>query len=241
LPLYWALVPAESLTNLRVVHASNNLMYPIQNPWTEEKIRALDIDAPKLGSRTERAILSQIRTGFLFVITLLTICAGLISGRAGDAAPSEAQVKAAFLLNFPKYVEWPATTFSETNSPIVVGIMENEDVAGEFSTMSAEKVVDGHPIKFVRVASVPQCRECNILFVGSAAARKLPEILSSLQGANVLTVGEIDDFNERGGMINLARRDRRIVLEVNLDATRRAQLKVSSKLMALATVKGGKK
>ena len=66
-------------------------------------------------------------------------------------------------------------------------------------------------------------------------------LLPLLQGANVLTVGESEDFTERGGMINLARHERRIMLEVNLDALHQAQLKVSSKMMALATVKGGKK
>jgi uncharacterized protein DUF4154 len=205
----------------------------------EENSRALNVNAPKLASRTNRTVLSRSPAALLFIIILLALCGGLVSNRAGETAPSEAQVKAAFLLNFPKYVQWPSATFPATNSPVVVGILDNEDVAAEFSTMSAEKVVDGHPIKLLRVTSVPECRECHILFIGSA--RKLPEILASLQGANVLTVGDFDDFNERGGMINLARRDRRIVLEVNLDAIRQAQLKVSSKLMALATVKGGKK
>jgi len=77
--------------------------------------------------------------------------------------------------------------------------------------------------------------------VGASDSRKMPDILSALKDANVLTVGETDQFLEQGGMINLARRDRRIGLEVNLDATRQTQLKISSKLMALATVKGGKK
>src|SRR5262249_39412848 len=153
----------------------------------------------------------------------------------GEVAPSEAQVKAAFLLNFPKYVVWPPTAFSSSDSPIVVGILESDEVAGEFAAMSEGKVVDGHPIKLVRIASDSQYRECQILFVGSAAARKLPQILSALHGTNVLVVGEDEDFAERGGMINLARHERRIVIEVNLDAIHQSQLKVSSKLMALAT------
>jgi len=220
-------------------------------------IRALSVEAPEAACCTSGVVPLRGRAGFgqnhdkngtlkfrqaiLFVIVLLAACAGLISSRAGDLAPSEAQVKAAFLLNFPKYVEWPGSAFAETNSPIIVGIFDSEEVAGEFSAMSQGKIVDGHPIQFVCVTSIPQCRDCHILFIGASATRKLPEILKSLQGANVLTVGDIDDFIDHGGMINLARRDRRIVLEVSLDATRQTQLKISSKLMALATVKGGKK
>ena len=220
-------------------------------------IRALNIKAPEVASCTSGAVrsrecrvpgrdsdkngMSNFRRAVLFLFACLAFCAALTSSRAGDVAPSEAQVKAAFLLNFPKYVTWPDTTLAESNSPIVVGIFDDETVAGEFATMSEGKVVDGHPIRLVRVTSIPQCRECHILFIGSSATRKLPEILPSLKGAHVLTVGESDDFNDRGGMINLARRDRRVVLEVNLDAVHQSQLKISSKLMALATVKGGKK
>jgi hypothetical protein len=69
----------------------------------------------------------------------------------------------------------------------------------------------------------------------------LPDLLSKLRGLNVLIVGESDDFLDAGGMINLVRRGRQITLEVNIDSIRAAQLKVSSKLLALATVKGGKK
>jgi hypothetical protein len=183
----------------------------------------------------------RFRQTFLFFFVLLALWSGFNSSRAAETALSEAQLKSAFLLNFPKYVDWPPNDFPQPNGPIVVGIFGGENVVAEFSTMSEGKVVDGHPIKFVRVTTIAQCRGCHILFVGSSESRQTPEILSSLKGANVLTVGESEQFIEQGGMINLARRDRRIALEVNLDATRQTQLKISSKLMALATVKGGKK
>jgi len=203
--------------------------------------KTLKLKAPRATSCTGDIVVWKFRRALLFLFVMVASCASLMSSRAGDAAPSEAQVKAAFLLNFPKYVEWPATAFAETNSPIVVGIFDSEEVAGEFSIMSRGKIVDGHPICLVRVMSIPQCRGCHILFIGASATRKLPEILPTLRGVNILTVGDGDDFIDRGGMFNLARRDRRIVLEMNLDATRQTQLKISSKLMTLATVKGGKK
>jgi YfiR/HmsC-like len=163
-----------------------------------------------------------------------------VSLRAGDG-PSEAQVKAAFLLNFPKYVEWPATAFSQTDSPIVVAFWGEEEVADEFAVMSEKKIIAGHPIHLVRVKSIDQCQDCHILFIGSAESRKSPEMLQKLRGRSVLTVGESDDFIDHGGMIGLARRERRVMLEVNLEPIHEAGLKVSSKLLAVATVKGGKK
>lgn len=160
---------------------------------------------------------------------------------AGDPAPSEAQVKAAFLLNFPKYVQWPETNFSETNGPIIVAILNADDIADEFATMSEGRTIDGHRIRLQRVSSLEQCHGCHILFFGSAQTRKLPEVLPKLRGENILTVGESDDFLDAGGMINLGRRGRQITLEVNIDSVHQTGLKVSSKLLALATVKGGKK
>jgi hypothetical protein len=180
------------------------------------------------------------RRAILFLLVALAWLSGMVLSRAGDAAPSEAELKAAFLLNFPKYVEWPRKAFTATNSPIVVAIFDEESVANEFATMSNGKSVEGHPIQLRRVTALSQCRDCHILFIGGET-RKAAETLSELRGLNILTVGESDDFINQGGMINLARRERRVQLEVNLDATRQTELKISSKLMALATVKGGKK
>lgn len=177
----------------------------------------------------------------LFLLIFFLLLAGGFAVRAGDGGPSEAQVKAAFLLNFPKYVDWPPAAFAAPTTPLVFGILGDKDVAAEFSVMSRGKIIDGHPIKFLPVTSAEQCRGCHVLFVGTEADRKFPEILSQLHGHCTLTVGETEDFIEEGGIINLARRDRRIALEVNIDAARQTELKISSKLLALATVKGEKK
>ena len=183
----------------------------------------------------------KLLRAIVFLLLALALCSGVSSSRGGDAAPSESQMKAAFLLNFPKYVEWPASSFTEPNSPIVVAIAGNEEVATEFAALSNGKSIDGHPIKLIRNPTSAECLECHILFIGSREARKVPEIVSELKSASVLTVGESEQFMDQGGMINLALRERRIALEVNLDATRQTELKISSKLMALARLKGGRK
>lgn len=163
------------------------------------------------------------------------------SVRAGDVAPSEAQVKAAFLLNFPKYIEWPAAAFPETNSPILVAILDADDVADEFANMSEGRIIGGRPVHLRRITAPEQCHGCHVLYIGSGRDWKLPNLLAKLRSSNVLTVGESDVFLAASGMINLARRERRITLEVNIDSIHAAGLQVSSKLLALATVRGGKK
>jgi hypothetical protein len=190
-------------------------------------------------SRGRKLGLSLLGTLFLFIDLMLRPGGGSL--HAGETDPSEAQVKAAFLLNFPKYVDWPMTAFPETNSPIVIAILGDDEVANELSTMSAGKIFDGHPVQLVRMTSLEPLHNCHMLFVGDRQSRKLSEVLAKLRGLEVLTVGESGGFLEQGGMINLVRRDRRISLEVNLDSIHRSGLKVSSKLLSVATVKGGGK
>ena len=161
---------------------------------------------------------------------------------AQQPAPSESQVEAAFLVNFPKYVDWPATAFAATNSPICVAIFGDDDVAAEFNKIiQGGKVIGGRPVKFRRVVSADELPgDCQILFLGGSQRQRIPEILARLQGASVLTVGESDDFLAQGGIINLAQRNKRIRLDVNLTAARQAHLSVSSKLLSVADVVKGK-
>ena len=183
----------------------------------------------------------KLLRAIVFLLLTLALCSGVSASGGGDVAHSEPQMKAAFLLNFPKYVEWPPESLPEPASPIVFAIEGDEAVANELAAMIAGKNFEGHPIQLVRNPSPEKCLECQILFIGSDEARKTAEIVKQLKCASVLTVGESEQFMNEGGMINLARRERRIVLEVNLEATRQTELKISSKLMALATVKGGRK
>ena len=161
--------------------------------------------------------------------------------RGDEVGPSEPQLKAAFLLNFPKYVEWPSDSFPASASPIVFAIAGDDEVASAFAALSNGRSIDGRPIQMVRNPGTEQCLDCQVLFIGSEEARKTAEIVKQLKCASVLTVGESEQFMNEGGMINLARRERHIVLEVNLEAARQTELKIGSKLMALAAVKGGRK
>jgi hypothetical protein len=185
-------------------------------------------------------LMFKLKRAIAFFLLALALCSGM-AARGGDAPPPEPQVRAAFLLNFPKYVEWPAASFASPTSPIQIAVLGAENVADDLAAMSDGKLFEGHPIKLLRNPTLAECLNCHILFIGSGEARKTTDIVGQLKLANVLTVGESEQFIDQGGMINLALRDRRIVLEVNLDATRRTELKISSKLMALAKVKGGKK
>lgn len=156
------------------------------------------------------------------------------------SAPSEIQVKAAFLVNFPKYVEWPADAFPDTNSPIILATLGETDLGDEIRKMVQGRTVNGRPLRFKVITESDPARDYHILFIPDSARRRLPVALEKLKVTIVLTVGESDDFLARGGVINLARREQKVRLEVNLTAAKQAGLKISSKLLSVADVVKGK-
>jgi hypothetical protein len=175
-------------------------------------------------------------------ISALLGLAVLLGGAAPVSAAPEAtpsQVKAAFLLNFPRYVEWPAAVFATSNSPIVVTILGDATLEEEFSKMAAGKTINGRPVVVLTQTAPDQLKATNQIVFVSASVRQSADLLARLRAAPILTVGDGDDFLAQGGAIRFARRDQRIRLEVNLVATQQAQLKVSSKLLGVADVVKG--
>lgn len=150
------------------------------------------------------------------------------------------EVKAAFLLNFPKYVEWSADPSAETNGPIIIAFLGESKVSEALSKVIPNKSANGRAIVARVIATDAESAGCHILFIGDSERRRIPAILEKLKGANLLLVGESADFLEKGGVINLAVRERKVRVEVNLDAAVRANLKISSKLLGVADVVKGK-
>lgn len=159
---------------------------------------------------------------------------------AEEPPPSENQVKAAFLINFPKYVDWPAEAFAETNNPVVIAVLGETKVTREIQKVIPGRTVNNREIVLKRLASGEDSSGCHILFISAIEQQRFPNLLPQLRNTSVLTVGESEDFLERGGVINLACRAQKIALEVNLTAAGQARLKISSKLLSVASVVKGK-
>lgn len=185
----------------------------------------------------------RMKNTFQKVIRLIAFCGMLF--RAGDVAGGEVsmpeyQVKALFLMNFAKYVDWPAAAFAQSNSPIIIGLY-GEDKFGDALT----KVVEGRTISGRRIIIQPiekdgDLGKCQMLFISDSEKNHLGEILEKINALPVLTVGETDQFMERGGMINFVKKEDKIRLEINLDATRQARLVISSQLLRVADAVKGK-
>jgi len=179
---------------------------------------------------------SRMRTDRLFALFLVVVelLAGCIAPARGQSPPSEYEIKAAFLYNFAKFVDWPPEAFSGPHDPIVLGIVGEDPFGASLDAMVFGKTVNGRGLVVKRISEGPELRSCHILFISASHQKHLARILESLKGSGVLTVGEADRFTESGGAIRFVLDENRVRFEINLDVTARARLKLSSKLLALA-------
>jgi hypothetical protein len=160
--------------------------------------------------------------------------------QARDASDSsEYLIKAGFIFNFAKFVEWPAAAFSQSDSPIVIGILGTDPFGTIIDKTVQDKRVGARGFIVKRLkwgADLKDLRECKILFVGASERAHLDELVQIVKTLPILTVGETPGFAERGGVIRFVLEDNRVRFEVNVDAARQADLTISSRLLTLARI-----
>lgn len=150
--------------------------------------------------------------------------------------PSEYQLKAAFLFNFTKFIDWPAAGFSSPQAPFSVCILGADSFGRVLDDALAGKTFAGRSIVVRRCPSPADARDCQILFVSRPEAHNLAEILQALRGANVLIVGESEGFAAGGGAVEFFLQDDRVRFRINPEAAAREGVTISSKLLALAVI-----
>lgn len=148
---------------------------------------------------------------------------------------SEYQVKAAFLLNFGKFVEWPSGDASD----LLICVLGDDPFGETLDDTVAGRTVGRRTVATRRIGAVAQAKSCSILFVSRSESGSVDGILSALRGSPILLVGELDRFATRGGMINFVEVDQKIRFEINEAAAKKAGLKISSQLLRLATIVQG--
>lgn len=148
--------------------------------------------------------------------------------------PSEYQVKAAYLYNFGKFVNWPAN-FAPPNKDSFVICIVGQDPFGTAleSTVTGEKV-GGKPVEVHRLSKKQDAASCRVLFISSSERDRLDEVLTDFAPVNILTVSDMPNFTSRGGIIQFVVIDNKIRFEVNLFAAERSNLNLSSELLKVA-------
>jgi len=157
--------------------------------------------------------------------------------RGADAPVySEQQIKAAYVVKFVKYVDWPAGAFAQINTPIIIGVVAGDEFTGLLRQTVAGKTVAGRAIEVKALAPDADPRGCQLLFIAGDAQQHAATLLGKIAGQPVLTVGESDRFLATGGMICLIKKENKLRPQIVLAAAEQAGLKPSSKLLAVSEV-----
>jgi hypothetical protein len=178
---------------------------------------------------------------FLKIIgLLLAVLPGGQAARAQETA-SEYQVKAAFVYNFAKFIEWPPGAFPASDTPITIGVVcESADsFKGNLEKLVNGRTVGGRSLRVRVIASLQDLKGCHILFFCRSARKRLAETLSAAKTSSILTIGETDQFIPSGGIINFVMEGKQVRFEINDNNANKVNLKISSKLLSLAQNRQG--
>ncbi len=155
--------------------------------------------------------------------------------RAQSLKPTDYDVKAAYLYNFGHFVEWPANIASAQNDSFTVCVLGQDPFGPVLDTTLAGETIAGKKVTAKRIATLQESGTCQILFLSSAEEAQLKTILKALNKQAVLTVSDMPEFSQHGGMIQFVPEGNRVRFEVNLAAVQHAGLTLSSELLKVAT------
>jgi hypothetical protein len=153
-----------------------------------------------------------------------------------QAGPTEYQVKAAFVLNFAQFIEWPQGSFASADSPILVGVLGKDPFGDALEATFAEATAQGRRLVVRRGGHVDEMRDCHLLFISASERDRHSEVLAALKDVSVVTISETEGFARRGGIINFYFEGKKVRFEINPGAAQRKHLKISSQLLKRAKI-----
>lgn len=168
------------------------------------------------------------------MLLLFSLVFAVPSPCRAQTQPTEYQIKAAFIYNFARFVDWPPQAFATANAPMVIGVLGENPFGDNLQQAINGKVVNGHPLQFRQFDSLSDALKCHVLFISQSEKKHLSKIIAKLKAAPILTIGETDGFIDAGGMIHLVLIQQKVRFQINNEAAKNAGLTMSSKLLSLA-------
>jgi hypothetical protein len=185
--------------------------------------------ASLLNSRFGRASLPT-----RLLLSMLLVCASFSAWSVEPETTREYALKAAFVFNFAKFIEWPAHAFASADAPIVVGVLGETPLAAALETVVKDRRINGRSVLVRRVREARELAPCHILFVSAADVSEFVQLRRNMPDSPLVTVGETSAFMASGGTISFLVLESKVRFEINIGAAERAGLKVSSQLQKLA-------
>jgi len=173
----------------------------------------------------------------IYRLILIAVICGTIASwvHAQPLSSREHLIKAAFLYNFAKFVDWSPESLPESNTSLILCVLGQDSFGGALESLEG-KTVKGRELVVRHTTRLENLDKCHILFISASEKKRLPEILKSISKMNLLTVSDMKGFAQEGGIINLVKEGSRIRFEINLDAASLSGLIISSNLLKLAKI-----
>jgi hypothetical protein len=175
----------------------------------------------------------RLRSGLVAILLLLWGMVAIQPLMAQDAV-SEEQLKAAFLYNFARFVEWPTNAFPSESTPIQLGVLGNDEFAERLAALLKEKKAHGRSLVVKKLNGVTDVAGSQIIFIAKSESRKTSQVADLTKKQPVLLVGESDDFLSNGGIINFVIESKQLRFDIHVTNAEANNLTISSHLLRLA-------
>ena len=175
--------------------------------------------------------LGLVTVGVTCTIVCISSC---VPNAHAQSKPNEYQVKAAYLYNFGRFIEWPTSVTPAKGDPFTICVLGQDPFGPALNTALADEAINGQNVVARRIPSPQAAVNCRILFISASEGDQLKQILAILGDASVLTVSDLPQFTQHGGMVQLVLDGNKVRFEVNLTPVERAHLAMSSQLLKVA-------
>lgn len=171
----------------------------------------------------------------LSLLLLLGLCPGWHVLAAQDSDAVEQRVKAAYLYRFASYVEWPSASFTAPDTPLTIAVLGDDALAADLDAVVAGRTVNDRRVVVRRPKAGDSLAGTHVLFVARGESALVPELAKTAQSQSILLVTDSAGALSQGSVINLVVLDRHVRFEVSLESATKSNLKLSSRLLAVAT------
>lgn len=168
----------------------------------------------------------------LWLLVWVALCQASAGGASADSARPEYEVKAAFLLNFTRFVDWPPSLLPEDNAPFTICVFGDDPFGTALDQLIEGEAVGAHKLAVKRIRRLPSPKSCQVLYV-SRSEGNAAGLLSELP-PGTLTVGDRETFLHEGGIIAFVIEGHRVRFDISIRAAAKGGLTISSRLLSVA-------
>jgi hypothetical protein len=169
-----------------------------------------------------------------FLAFLILLQLSLVSG-ADISNVKEYQIKAVFWYNFTKFITWPEATFKNNQSPFYMCILGTDPFRGEME-LAIKEAVSERPLEIKYLSTIETAETCHTVFISRSEQKQLPSLLNTLKKSAILTVSDIENFSQQGGMIEFYHENNKVRFMIAPEVLSEAGLRAQAQLLKISKI-----